>query len=513
VGGKQAKPGENRMDSIEQTRDERGAARRLTARFATLWAEQRRLAERLAAIESSTTWKVARRLAQWRRRLAPEGSRRQTCFHLCLRGLCLWRREGIKAVSRRIAGKLLRRPAEPAVGAIDEAAPAQTSARFFRGPARAGALPAPEGSKFRVVYVGSGSVGEAASMRYRAHHLVEALALVGVESTFVSLEEVPAKLPTVLSHDLIVLIRMIYNDTSAALIESARQQGLPIVYDIDDYIFDPWVMPYVEALHTMSQTDALCLMDALGACLDQCDYFTGSTSYLAEQAAALGKKSFVIRNGLNAAQLLLSRLARKQRNARPRDPYTRIGYFSGSRTHQADFRIVYPALMSLLREESNVRLAIVGHLDVGRFPGLALFMDQIETLPVRHWSELPAVIAGVDINLIPLELTPFNEGKSNLKYYEAALLQAPSIASPTRINRDNITHGHNGLLARTPKEWHDALKDLVSDAERRQRMGRHAFQHVLRNYVPRAVAAEAVEVYRQILHSHGRTRGAIRQAG
>ncbi|HEY7152476.1 MAG TPA: glycosyltransferase, partial [Gemmataceae bacterium] len=218
-------------------------------------------------------------------------------------------------------------------------------------------------------------------------------------------------------------------------------------------------------------------------------------------------------NGLNAAQLELARLALEQRNARPRDNIIRLGYFSGTRTHQADFRIVYPALMDLLREQRNVRLMIVGDLDIGEFPGLVPFLDQMEILPLRHWRELPAVMAGVDINLIPLELTPFNEGKSNLKYYEAGLLQVPSIASPTRINRDNIMHGHNGLLAQTPEEWHNALKDLVSDAERRQRMGRHALQHVLRNYVPRAIAAEAVDVYRQILHSHGRTRGAIRQAG
>jgi len=283
----------------------------------------------------------------------------------------------------------------------------------------------------------------------------------------------------------------------------ARRRGLPIVYDIDDYIFDPWVMPYVEAFQDpLGRAKVLGLMDDLGACLDRCDYFTGSTSYLAEKAAALGKKSFVIHNGLNSTQLILSQSAREQRGGRQHDPWTRIGYFSGTRTHQADFRVVYPALMRLLHEERHVRLVIVGHLDVGAFPGLAPFRDQIDLFPTCHWKELPAVIAGVDINLIPLELTPFNEGKSNLKYYEAGLVEVPSVASPTRIFCESITHGHNGLLARTPEEWYDALHELIARPDWRRQMGRNALEHVLQNYTPEAIGTEAAAVYRHILDFH-----------
>jgi len=474
------------MDSLEQGRDERGAVERLTARFAMLWSEHRRLAEQWADIQSSTAWAMAQRLAQWRRRLAPEGSRRQAILRFCLRGLRLWRREKIETPARSVSEGWKK--------------PSLTLG--------AGAPAATEEDKFRVVYVGSRCSIDAATMRYRAHNLIEALALAGLEGTFVPLEDVPAQLPTILSHDLIVIIRRIRNDATIAVIGSARQRGLPIVYDADDYIFDPWILPYVEAFHTtMNQAKALRFMDDVGACLDQCDYFTGSTCHLAERAAALGKDSFVIRNGLNSAQLSLSRLALEQRHLRRRGPETRIGYFSGTRSHQADFRVIYPALMRLLREQRNIRLTIVGHLDVGAFPGLAPFLDQIDILPTCHWSELPAVIAGVDVNVIPLELTPFNEGKSNLKYYEAGLVEVPSIASPTRILCDSITHGHNSLLARTTEEWYDSLKELIARPDWRRQMGQNALEHVLRNYGPEAVGAEAVAVYRQILRLHRARHG------
>jgi glycosyltransferase involved in cell wall biosynthesis len=365
------------------------------------------------------------------------------------------------------------------------------------------AVPTEPRDKFHVVFIGSGWSFDAATMRYRAHNIIEALALAGLEGTFVVQQDVPSQLSKILSHDLIVLVRRVRDDTLTALIGMARRRGVPIVFDIDDYIFDPWIMPYVEAFQDREgRARYLRLMDELGACLDQCYYFTGSTSYLADKAAALGKESFVIHNGLNAEQLLKSQLAREQRDLHRRGPGTRLGYFSGTRTHQADFRVVYPSVMHLLREDPDLRLTIVGQLDLDVFPGLALFRDQIDLLPICDWRELPAVIAGVDINLIPLELTPFNEGKSNLKYYEAGLVEVPSIASPTRILRESITHGHNGLLAQTTEQWYDGIKDLIARPDWRRQLGRNALEHVLRTYSPAATAAEAVGVYRQILGLH-----------
>jgi glycosyltransferase involved in cell wall biosynthesis len=344
-------------------------------------------------------------------------------------------------------------------------------------------------------------------MRYRAHNIIEALTSVNLEGNFVAREDIPARFSFLLSHDLIVLVRLMENEAVAELVEAAGRAGIPVVYDIDDYLFELWIMPYVEAFRSQRLADVSKTVDLLGHCLDRCTYFTGSTAYLVEKAAALGKVSFIIHNGFNAAQVELSRLAREQRVAAPPDAQVRIGYFSGTRTHQADFRVAYPALMALLREEPSVRLVIIGDLDLDEFPGLAPFAEQIDRLPLLKWNELPGAIAAVDVNLIPLELTPFNEGKSNLKYFEAGLCKVPSIASPTAILRESITHGHNGLLALTADEWYTALKELVCRSEQRERMGRNAYDHVLRTYAPAATAAEAVAAYRHIFRIRRAQRG------
>ena len=58
--------------------------------------------------------------------------------------------------------------------------------------------------------------------------------------------------------------------------------------------------------------------------------------------------------------------------------------------------------------------------DLTQFAEFSRFAERVEKRPFVDWTRLPAEIARVDINLIPLVLSAFTEGKSDLKYYEAA---------------------------------------------------------------------------------------------
>jgi glycosyltransferase involved in cell wall biosynthesis len=344
-------------------------------------------------------------------------------------------------------------------------------------------------------------------MRYRAHNVIEALAHRQIEAEFVADEDAVTSLDHVLSHDLIVLVRRQHNERMAAVIDAAREAGVPVVYDIDDYVFDAWALPYIEGYHHGPAAEALALMGRLRGCLERCDYFTGTTPYLVEKVSALGKRCFRIRNGLNAAQIELSEQARQRGPESRRDGGLRLGYFSGTRTHQADFRVAYPALLRLMSDFTDLRLVVVGVLDLDHFAGLSPFAARIEQRPAVRWQDLPAEVARVDVNLIPLDINPFTEGKSDLKYFEAGLLGIPSVASPTRVLSESIAHGDSGFLARTGDDWYDCLRQLIVDAGMRERMGDHARAHVLRTYHPRATAQEAVLAYREILRAHRAHRG------
>lgn len=466
-------------------------------------AEQQRRA--LQEIQQSRGWRLLCRARRFKESLLPPHSRRGRLARRAWQRL----RNLLRFFSSRRSGAPVAPPAVPGDAAPVAAAPDPPAATPAGPPAhRTDGASVPTPRKFRVVFLVATGAYDAAAMRYRGHNVIEALALLDVEAEYVADEDVAARLAHILSFDLIVLVRRQHTERIAAVLDAARAAGVPVVYDIDDYVFDPWLLPYVEGYHRyLPAAEALQLIGRLRACLDRCDYFTGSTPYLIEQAAALNKTCFRIRNGLNAAQLQLSEAARRRGPDSARDGRVRLGYFSGSRTHLGDFRVAYPALVRLMREFPDLGLVVVGALDLDYFPGLACFGERIETRPFLDWRELPAEIARVDVNLIPLELNPFTEGKSDLKYYEAGVLKIPTVASPTRVLRESITHGRNGFLADTADEWYDALRPLVRDGGLRREVGENACAHVMRHYLPHDVAREAARAYREIIRLHRARRG------
>jgi hypothetical protein len=143
-------------------------------------------------------------------------------------------------------------------------------------------------------------------------------------------------------------------------------------------------------------------------------------------------------------------------------------------------------------------------LNPGEFPELSGLENQIEWREFVAFGELPAEMARFDINLAPLEHgNPYVEAKSELKYFDAALVRVPTIASPTRPFATAIQHGVNGLLAATPDEWAEGLSRLVEDDELRQRLAQAAFHHTLAAFGPLAHLRKVERVIAMIRGTEG----------
>jgi glycosyltransferase involved in cell wall biosynthesis len=94
-------------------------------------------------------------------------------------------------------------------------------------------------------------------------------------------------------------------------------------------------------------------------------------------------------------------------------------------------------------------------------------------------EELPWELARFDINLAPLEVdNPYCEAKSELKFFEAALVIVPTIASPTHPFKSAIRDGQNGFLASTQGEWLDRMMTLHDDLQLREKLGQAAWHDV-----------------------------------
>src|SRR6185312_5590658 len=174
---------------------------------------------------------------------------------------------------------------------------------------RVGGPRVPSVRTFRVLFVVRPGVFDAVCMRYRGFNIMEALRLAGVEADHIDDRYVLEHLDVALGYDLIVLVRRQMTPEMDRLLDAAKQFLVPVVFELDDYIFDDEAIPYVEMYRSAPIDVARQHVRKWRDLLDRCDYYTGTTAHLKERAAAAGKDAYVIRNGVNATLFELSRCA------------------------------------------------------------------------------------------------------------------------------------------------------------------------------------------------------------
>ncbi len=294
--------------------------------------------------------------------------------------------------------------------------------------------------------------------------------------------------------DLLVIWRLGWSAELRDIVEQARATGARLVLDVDDLMFDgEYASPdLIDGIRTRGLDPAavkghfLAVQETLKAM----DFAITPTHFLAGEVQRWAIPAFVIPNGFDRENWWLARLARRARDLAGSDGLIRLGYASGTRTHQRDFKRASGAIARLLAARPQCRLVLFRHgpwptLDIEEFPELIGVEDQIEwraTVPV---AELPRELARFDINLAPLEAgNPFCEAKSELKYFEAALAGVPSVCSPTAPFRRAIRDGETGFLAEGEEAWHAALVKLVDDPALRRRIAERAYLHCIWAYGP-----------------------------
>jgi glycosyltransferase involved in cell wall biosynthesis len=227
-----------------------------------------------------------------------------------------------------------------------------------------------------------------------------------------------------------------------------------------------------------------------------------------------GKPTFIVPNSFDDTTWWLSRQLLRRRRAQPSDGLIRIGYVAGTRTHQKDFAVAASAVARVLRERANCRLVLFRFpgddkpiVDLDDYPYLKELEAQIECREGVPFAKVPYEIVRFDINLAPLEVSnPFCEAKSELKWFEAALAEVCTVASPTGPLARAIENGRTGLLATNEESWYAALISLVDDTEMRRKMSRAAYHDAVQRFGPRRVAEEVFMLLEQLKDPRVATR-------
>lgn len=264
----------------------------------------------------------------------------------------------------------------------------------------------------------------------------------------------------------VFVFQMRLEEDAGRVAEWLRESGKTVVTEIDDWYWDlPHNAPARYALRTVKGISLAALERQVRAS----SFVTVSTPMLAELVSRWNDRVHVLPNYLRRSDW---------RNVTPsfeKDRRLRIGWMGWLRYRGRDLDVLRGVVGPWLERNPDVMFAQVGDdapvvLDLLGVPEGQRLQYQGQIFP-RHAGPTSMI----DIGLVPLEDTTFNECKSHLKGMEYAACGIPCIASPSGPYREWVEPGVNGLLAAKPKDWFEALDQAV---ESWREMGRNAYAKV-----------------------------------
>jgi GT2 family glycosyltransferase/glycosyltransferase involved in cell wall biosynthesis len=256
------------------------------------------------------------------------------------------------------------------------------------------------------------------------------------------------------------------------IVNAARREGKPIVFDLDDLLF------FLPEDHPdrQSQYYASSLLPMFQA-LTEADLVTVSTPNLQTVLASYNDHVVVLPNYFDDTLWQL-----RPPVIKPKGEKLTIGFMGGN-SHGPDIEYVLPVLLDLIKRYPG---RISFHFWGMQPPAEMLTMPMVEWTPPYSYlyKDFSAFFQTqfADIFVAPLAVSLFNRCKSALKFFEYTALGAPSVLSRLEAYTDVVTHGHNGLLASSPDEWTDCLIQLIEDNELRFRLATNAQSSVRKDW-------------------------------
>ncbi|MFT8515645.1 MAG: glycosyltransferase [Acetobacter persici] len=299
---------------------------------------------------------------------------------------------------------------------------------------------------------------------------------------------------------VVILWRVEFSGHVDILLQLARENGADVIFDTDDITFLPHMARFdiIDGIRSIGATEQRIetVFTEMRRTLMRSDLCLAPTDTLAGLMRINKPLTYTVPNTFDTDALRRSRMAMRKKRWTGSDGLLRIGYATGSRTHQRDFAGVAGILANLMRERPDLRLVLFREpgnhqpvLLMNEFPELSPVAHQIEWRDMVPLPDLPAETARFDIAIAPLESgSLFCNAKSELKFFEAALAGVPSIVSPTAPFRQCVVEGVSGFLADTPQEWEAALVALLDNPDLRQRMADAAYHGSLWYFGPQRQA-------------------------
>ena len=160
------------------------------------------------------------------------------------------------------------------------------------------------------------------------------------------------------------------------------------------------------------------------------------------------------------------------------EPYC-IGW-SGSFSTIQHFELVIPALKDLKKKyRDKIYFKVIGDEN---YECKDLNLTGIKWDLKNEINEL----SEIDIGIMPLPDDEWSRGKCGLKGLQYMSLGIPTIMSPVGINKEIITDGQNGFLARNKNEWIDKISFLIEQPDNLSKIGIQGQKTIMEKYSVKA---------------------------
>lgn len=327
---------------------------------------------------------------------------------------------------------------------------------------------------------------DSSTFRYRGYNIAETMEYsYHWSGSYFELGELHKLLKELSYIDVLVMIRCAWEPDLEEFIIKAKNKGIKLCYDVDDLIYNPDHMPSViEALGLDKELEwnywfGLTRRNYIIANL--CDALITTNGFLANYLKQdFDRPCYVIKNYLNWMQEDVSceYFVQKQKSI-SKKPFI-IGYFSGSPTHLRDLMMIMPELEEFLNKHENTKFRIVGYMDLPIAYNYLVESGKIEFIPFQTMMGLQYEQAKVDVNVVPLVNNEFSNCKSELKYFESAIVGTITCATPSYTYSNAIINGDNGYLCKE-KGWLPVFENLYINGIGKEQQ-KHIRERALEEY-------------------------------
>ncbi len=297
---------------------------------------------------------------------------------------------------------------------------------------------------------------------------------LGVEYTYYDVHSLPADEELLEKADVLLLMRC-FTPSCVDLVHHAERMGLSIVYMTDDdfeRLIDsepgsPALAGLIEQLRSIHAAENI---REMAASTDLAIVFSED---LRQKFAERTKTCLV---PAMAGVEFYDRLTDQPRSEDQSDEI-RIGY-AGSLTHDRDVALITPSLRVLLDKHDPYLVVesigqridgLVGHPRYRHFDHVAGLPAFSVLQHARSW----------DIGLAPLEMTPFNQAKTDNKFRSYGAAGIPTVYTRIAHFVASVRDGETGLLVDNDESsWTKALERLIQDRQLRHHIAGNAREEV-----------------------------------